>query len=405
MPPGERVHRKDLQDLRYLPRSAFLSYLQKQAQPKVPRPRDLAAKPTRYPKLAAFLPQRVWKWISQYLRYRIGRKHPFQHYDPQSGDNGVYRLASTENEIRIVLAGDWGTGTDEAASVAKRMEECKPHYSIHLGDVYYVGSMAEVGENFLGIANPANQYRPCKWPPGSEGTFALNSNHEMYARGFGYFDGILPTLGLRGAPNGQRASYFCLENDHWRIVALDTGYHSIGLPILEYVCQPDCRLPEELVDWLRTVVQPRPDDPRGIVILSHHQYYSRFDICIPNAAQQLAEFFSRPVLWFWGHEHRLAIYQEAQIGSGISAFGRCIGHGGMPVDLDTPVKNADYITEFVDDRVYTGDENLHVGFNGFVKMTLVANRLTLDYIDLNNIRVFQEIWTVDGGLFTRVAAP
>ena len=201
MPQEERVHRKDLQDFRDLPRSAILSYVQKQAQPKVPRPRVLAAKPTRFPKLAAFMPQRVWKWISEYLRYRIGRKHPFQQYDLQ-GDNGVYRLKSTENEIRIVLAGDWGTGTDEAASVAKQMACCKPHYSIHLGDVYYVGDMAEVGENFLGIANPANQYRPCKWPPGSEGTFALNSNHEMYARGFGYFDGILPKLGVRGASGG-----------------------------------------------------------------------------------------------------------------------------------------------------------------------------------------------------------
>jgi len=404
MPQEERVHRKDLQDFRDLPRSAILSYVQKQAQPKVPRPRVLAAKPTRFPKLAAFMPQRVWKWISEYLRYRIGRKHPFQQYDLQ-GDNGVYRLKSTENEIRIVLAGDWGTGTDEAASVAKQMACCKPHYSIHLGDVYYVGDMAEVGENFLGIANPANQYRPCKWPPGSEGTFALNSNHEMYARGFGYFDGILPKLGVRGASGGQRASYFCLENDHWRIIALDTGYHSIGLPILEYLFQPDCRLPEELVAWLRNVVRPRLDDPRGIVILSHHQYYSRFDGCVPKPAQQLAEFFSRPVLWFWGHEHRLAIYREARIGSGISAFGRCIGHGGMPVDLDTPVKNAGYTAEFVDDRVYPSDENLHVGFNGFAKMSLLANKLTLDYIDLHGTKVFQEIWTADGGQLARTATP
>ena len=57
---------------------------------------------------------------------------------------------------------------------------------------------------------------------GSEGAFALNGNHEMYALGYGYFDHILPKLGVRGSPRGQRASYFCLENDHWRIIALDT---------------------------------------------------------------------------------------------------------------------------------------------------------------------------------------
>jgi len=64
-----------------------------------------------------------------------------------------------------------------------------------------------------------------------------------------------------------------------------------------------------LHEWLRAVVRPRSDDPRGIVILSHHQYVSRFDHCYPRPGQQLAEFFSRPVLWLWGHEHRLAIFR------------------------------------------------------------------------------------------------
>src|SRR5260370_599686 len=80
----------------------------------------------------------------------------------------------------------------------------------------------------------------------------------------------------------QKASFFCLENDHWRIIALDTGYNSIGLPLLEYVFKPDCALPPELMHWLSTVVQPRPDDPRGTVLLSHHQYYSQFDQWYPK---------------------------------------------------------------------------------------------------------------------------
>ena len=126
------------------------------------------------------------------------------------------------------------------------IEAWRPHYSIHLGDVYYVGDPAEVGANFLGIPNPRYQFAPCKWPLGSEGAFALNGNHEMYALGYGYFDHILPKLGVRGSPHGQRASYFCLENDHWRIIALDTSYNSVGAPILEHFLEPDCALPAEL---------------------------------------------------------------------------------------------------------------------------------------------------------------
>ena len=49
------------------------------------------------------------------------------------------RCAATAGEIRIALAGDWGTGTDEAAQVAALIEAWRPHYSIHLGDIYYVG--------------------------------------------------------------------------------------------------------------------------------------------------------------------------------------------------------------------------------------------------------------------------
>jgi hypothetical protein len=389
--------RKDLRDLTDLPRSAFLSYQRKHAQPHRPRSRAEAAQRSAYPALSAFAPRRFWKWMTEYWRFRIGRRHPFQTYDGEDGDNGIYRLRGDGREIRIALAGDWATGTDEAARVASLIEAYRPHYSIHLGDVYYVGDPAEVGANFLGLANPRYHFAPCKWPLGSEGAFALNGNHEMYARGFGYFDHILPKLGVHGSARGQIASYFCLENDHWRIIALDTGYNSVGAPILERFVQPDCALPPELIDWLRNVVKPQADDPRGIVILSHHQYVSRFDHCYPKPARQLAKFFSRPILWLWGHEHRLAIYREASMEGGVTAFGRCIGHGGMPVELPPKAPLHDFAVEFVDDRVYPNDENLSVGFNGFARMALREERLTLDYVDVRGTRVFSETWTVDRG--------
>jgi hypothetical protein len=272
--------------------------------------------------------------------------------------------------------------------------------------VYYVGGPAEADENFLGIRNPPeSRFEPCLWPTGLHGTFALNGNHEMYARGYAYFDRILPTLGpiVNGKAQGQRASFFCLENEYWRIIALDTGYNSIGLPVLEYIpfLKPDCALPPELLAWIREAVRPQ-DDGRGIVLLSHHQYYSCFDDWYPKPAKQLAEFFSRPVLWFWGHEHRLAIYEEFGIDRGNRAFGRCVGHGGMPVDLPpAEPKHSECRVEFVDKRPYPNDENLTIGFNGFVKMALDANRLTVDYVDVYDAVVFSETWEVNNGALTR----
>ncbi len=45
----------------------------------------------------------------------------------------------------------------------------------------------------------------------------LNSNHEMYSGGFGYFDMALPAM-------HQDASYFALQNTNWLFVGLDTAY-------------------------------------------------------------------------------------------------------------------------------------------------------------------------------------
>lgn len=232
--------------------------------------------------------------------------------------------------------------------------------------------------------------------------------NEMYALGGrAYFERMLPMLGpiAEGRSEGQKASFFCLENEFWRIIGLDTGYNSIGLPILEYVFKPDCRLRPEVLAWIGDVVKP-DNDERGVILLSHNQYFSQFDDWYPKPATQLAKFISRPVLWFWGHEHRLAIYEEFGIPGGLRAFGRCAGHGGMPVDLPgkQPGKqlHPECRLEFIDTRLYDNDEHLVVGVNGFVQITLRGTRLDADYVDFYGRAIFKEAWVVQGGALTRV---
>ena len=93
----------------------------------------------------------------------------------------------------------------------------------------------------------------------------------------------------------------------------------------------------------------------------------------------------------------MAIYEEAKMEGGVTAYGRCIGHGGMPVDLPPKAPLHDFAVEFVDERLYPNDENLVVGYNGFAKMILREECMTLDYVDLRGTRVFSETWTVDRG--------
>src|SRR5260370_20620999 len=202
----------------------------------------------------------------------------------------------------------------------------------------------------------------------------------MYACGTAYFDEFLPRLGrsesVTGKPTGQEASFFCLSNQHWRIIGLDTGYNSTGISsALSFLSKirgiqwfrkttlfkPSCKLPDELVSWLTRAAAPNADGTApGIILLSHHQYFSSFDDWYEIPAQQLRKLISpeRRVLWFWGHEHRFAIYDCFGVKDGIQAFGRCMGHGGMPVDRKSTPDIKDCNCVLYDDRQYPNTENI-----------------------------------------------
>ncbi|HEU5262567.1 MAG TPA: metallophosphoesterase [Gemmatimonadales bacterium] len=351
-----------------------------------------AARPGRFNRAVDYLKIKWVLWLWHYLKTRIGGRYPFADYDATSADRGIYPLAG--DRVRIAIVGDWGTGTREAHDVATAMVQAEPHFTIHLGDVYYVGTKQEMYDNMLG--------RRVAWPVGSVGSFALNANHEMYARGKGYFKYLLPKLGVGGA--GQRASFFCLRNDHWLVIGLDTGYYSVGLPLLERIFKPNCRLHDKLVKWLREDVKLQDDRTRGVILLSHHQYHSQFEAIHDTAARQLSELVHRPVLWFWGHEHRFAIYRKHATKHGkLEAYGRCIGHGGLPIeDIDEePKTDARHRVGLVlydrRRRAELGPQRTKVGWNGFAVLEFQGSALTVDYRDARNRLLVRERWQVGAG--------
>ena len=305
----------------------------------------------------------------------------------------------------MALAGDWGTGTDEAARIAELIKKDNCEYTIHLGDVYYVGDEASIAGNCRGIKQP-NGYDPVKWQAGTVGSFALNGNHEAYARDCAYFRWI------QGDDPQPHSSCFCLFNDHWCVIGLDTGYNSEGIPWLGWLAEqrgwpfllPSCKLPDAVMDWLGTAVQPALSAERGIVLLSHHQYVSAFDNEYPNAARQLArvaQFRNRDLLWLWGHEHRLAAY-NLYSDEGIRAYGRCLGHGGMPVDRGEMPKRARPL-QFYDDRSYdpvakkvVGADTVF-GVNGYAVMEFYGPGLKVTYKDISGAMVVSESWSVSNG--------
>ncbi len=359
-----------------------------------------------------YLKIQVVLWIWHYLKSRFGGKHEFAFYKPGDADRGIYPLSSALDEsrsdapLKVSLAGDWASGTRDAQEIAQAIEAGNPDFTIHLGDIYYVGTKKEVRENMLGGKT--------LWPMGRLGGFALNANHEMYARGKAYFKHLLPRLGLRApadtTPQGQKASFFCLRNDHWLIIGLDTGYYSVGTPVLEKIFKPSGKLHRKQMEWLRNDVRLQEDRQRGVILVSHHQYYSQFEAYYERPARQLSRLLDRPVLWFWGHEHRLAIYGQHATRKGVlAAYGRCLGHGGLPIEDigDEPENDRKHQVGLVlyDRRRQReiGYRDTPVGYNGYANLIFEGDRLTVEYWDTQAL-LLEEVWEVaDDGVLRGVS--
>jgi hypothetical protein len=381
MPASASAKRRDLAPLRHLPRSVALNYLRQALDPGPGRP----ARSRAAVLLAA---------LGSYARGRLGPRHALPDYGAGEADRGIHRLGSDDAETRVAIAGDWASGTDEAAAVARAMAACDPHFTIHLGDVYYVGDEREVCSSMLGERRCG--YEPTRWPRGSVGSFALNGNHEMYARGTAYFERLLPALGFSAGP-AQRTSFFCLQNAHWRVLALDTAYHSVGWPLFEDLPFAPFAASNALgaaqLRWLEGIVRPAAD-ARGLVILTHHSPYGPRGSGLSRAAQQVQKLVRRPVLWFFGHEHRLVVYDGLDCGGGLVIRGRNIGHGGMPVEMPAAALDGRPRASFTDTRLYPNDEQLELGFNGYADLAFSGAMLAIAYRDLYGDVVYRERWQV-----------
>ncbi|MGH9445352.1 MAG: hypothetical protein ACRD3O_06475 [Terriglobia bacterium] len=407
-------YNRTLEELLNLKRSAWHNYIRAAKLESFSWRK--AHKPFHY-QLKGFFNTMVW--VLTYLKYRFGMRHRFPDYSservkgiyPLSGDYAADGEANSNEEIRVSLAGDWGTGTLEASLVANHIRRFRPHYTVHLGDIYLVANSNTVQENCLG--NPqGKKFHAVTWPKGSRGTFALNGNHEMYANGHAYFEVLLPRLGMRAGPGmpaeGQKASFFCLRNHYWVIVALDTGYNSVGVPILEQTAYlkkirhlgGDCSLPHAIIRWFTKEVLPEVDG-RGVILLSHHQYCSAFEGHFAKPGRQLFGLIRKPVLWFWGNEHRMAIYGPTRVQGGIEAYGRCLGHGGMPININAKLKANSKKSPlvFYDDRQYRRVSGTPVGYNGYANLLFHGRRLTVEYRDIreeDNL-LLAETWEVRNG--------
>jgi predicted phosphodiesterase len=260
-----------------------------------------------------------------------------------------------KEDATIAIVGDWGGGNAAAQAVADQIRKLKPDYTIHLGDVYYAGTPKEVKERFLKF-----------WPPPSAAgkSFALNSNHEMYSGGYGYFDTILKEF-------KQPASYFSLANKDWRFIGLDTGY-------VEHDLTP------EQVTWL--MAQFKGNNQRTI-LLTHHQLFSAYEKTdATNLKSRVQPLLDAGQIygWIWGHEHLCVVYKKQL---GIEAT--CLGNGCFPYGL--PKTKPQVPVAWFNNRAQQGDKE-YPGIHTFALLKVSKDKIDIQYIDQDGFVGYQQTW-------------
>jgi predicted phosphodiesterase len=260
----------------------------------------------------------LWaKCFLEYEKFRLfgGDTIPYRRY--QALDDYILPLTGKNPDaIKIALIADWGTGEGPARHLLAEVGRQMPDVLIHLGDVYYSGTSREVQERFLEV---------CRATPGLDiPIYTLSGNHDMYSGGQGYY-WLLDQL-------GQPASYFCLRNDDWQLLAMDTGLHDADpgtvVSNLTY-------LDERELAWQRDKIANAGG--RKTILLSHHQLFSASGgvgntpdgkplALNPRLYDAFADVLGQVALWMWGHEHNLVVYDEY---AGL-ARGRCNGSAAVP---------------------------------------------------------------------------
>ena len=247
---------------------------------------------------------------------------------PYRTDQNV--VVTIPDQVKIAILGDWGTGDSTSTNLLQQVATLKPDILLHLGDIYFAGTQSEANDNFLTI---------CRKVLGDIPLYSLCGNHDMYSGGDGYY-WLLDQI-------GQKSSYFCLQNDHWQLLAMDTGYNdndpfTVNTNMTSLYDKDGWREADWHLDKIKQAGKRRN------AMFSHHQLFSPFNsvgespngqrsAVNPNLLGDFKAVLDKVDIWFWGHEHTLALYDPYE---GV-VRGRCVGASAVPVFTNQQVYEVD----------------------------------------------------------------
>jgi hypothetical protein len=304
-------------------------------------------------------------WLEAFAAFvesLIAGKHPFM-AEPQ--------LVPIPDTVTIALTGDWGTGDWRTAAnpapstdVRTHMTFLEPEITIHLGDVYYAGTSDQEQHLLVKL-----------WPAGSKGSFALNSNHEMYSGAKPYFQAIAnpPFAQQRGT------SYFALENSNWVIVGLDSAHFADDLSLYKEGALGPAGGTTQL-QFLEQMVATG----KKVIVLTHHNGLAEDGSSATSLFDQVMSGFPAnqgPAYWYWGHVHAAVIYRNQDpVGRNVAC--RCCGHGGLPWGAAAELEKALNV-EWYEKRSANDPDIPQRILNGFAILRLEGSTISETFYDEN----------------------
>jgi hypothetical protein len=319
----------------------------------------------------------VFEYI-YYLKYPAD-KAPFQ-------SPGTQVTISSPSTIKIALTGDWGTGVwnDQnlpqcpSQAVLEQIQSANPDVVIHLGDVYYAGTECSLITPHEEADNLVNLW------PNFEYSFTLNSNHEMYGGGNGYFNVAMPSQKF-----ANTKSFFSIEFQDWLILGLDSAYYD---PSMLYM--NGAVVDSNQINFIKSF------DLTGkkVMVLTHHNAITTDGQQKMSLWNDVSNALGRPPdYWYWGHVHNGIVY-SSNSAAGSTTKARCLGHGALPFgnayalhdNSGNPIPQVLYYTH---DPVPNPNHNPQLDnrvLNGYAVLTLTANSITEDFYDQDGVKKFTQ---------------
>jgi predicted phosphodiesterase len=330
-----------------------------------------------------------WYYTKYYVLAHLPPTYnDWQAHAPADINFGVIDYVLPMNS-RVLIIGDWGTHMpDNAALLRQALKQFKPDVIIHLGDVYYSGTVEEFTANILDVLDQIiAEVKPAKRPA----FFAIPGNHDYYSGGAGFYRMIgKVNSGVAGCT--QQASYFCLrtEDSKWQFLGMDTGYGDRN-PVEQQA--PTLQVHEGA--WHRDKL----DTFAGTtILLSHHQLISAKETLNAGQRPYLNEslyatfkpYFDRIAAWYWGHEHNLIFYQDdltIQAGDKPLRKGRLVGCSAYEETLDDdPFKINNPAAKFINNMPHLAISKYKTGLQNFYNhafaiLDVAPDKITASYYE------------------------